>query len=107
MARFCLSSHNLGVKLDRHQGVIWFARGCKQCAALGMHDLPVDDEAHLLFSCPDTAVVRRERRLTQLPFTSLQDLMCCRDVYGVALHVHKCMKITDAAAVAASVIFMQ
>jgi hypothetical protein len=21
----------------------------------------------------------------QLPFTSLQDLMCCRDVYGVAL----------------------
>jgi hypothetical protein len=33
-----------------------------------------------------------------LPFTSLQDLMCCRDVYGVALFVHKCMKIADAAA---------
>jgi hypothetical protein len=67
-----------------------------------MHDLPVDDEAHLLFSCPATAVVRRERRFAQLPFNSLQDLMCCRDVYGVALFVHKCMKIADAAAVAAA-----
>jgi hypothetical protein len=102
MARFHLSSHNLGVELGRHQGVVWFARGCKQCAALGMHDLPVDDEAHLLFSCPATAVVRRERRLAQLPFTPLQDLICCRDVYGVALFVHKCMKIADAAAVAAA-----
>jgi hypothetical protein len=46
-------------------------------------------------------VVRRERRFAQLPFTSLQDLMCCRDVYGVALFVHKCMKIADVAAVAA------
>jgi hypothetical protein len=35
-------------------------------------------------------------------FTSLQDLMCCRDVYGVALFVHKCMQIADAAAVAAA-----
>jgi hypothetical protein len=67
-----------------------------------MHDLPVDDESHLLFSCPATAVVRRERRFAQLPFTSLQDLKCCRDVYGVALFVHKCMKIADAAAVAAA-----
>jgi hypothetical protein len=98
MARFRLSSHNLGVELGRHQGVVWFAR----CAALGMHDLPVDDEAHLLFSCPATTVVRRERRFAQLPFTSLQDLMCCRDVYGVALFVHKCMKIADAVAVAAA-----
>jgi hypothetical protein len=64
-----------------------------------MHDLPVDDEAHLLFSCTATAVVRRER---QLSFMSLQDHMCCRDVYGVALFVHKCMKIADAAAVAAA-----
>jgi hypothetical protein len=32
----------------------------------------------------------------------LQDLMCCRDVYGVALFVHKCMKIADAVAVAAA-----
>jgi hypothetical protein len=69
---------------------------------LGMHDLPVDNEAHLLFSCPATAVDRRERRFAQLPFTSLQELMCCRDVYGVALFVHKCMKIVDAAAVAAT-----
>jgi hypothetical protein len=80
----------------------WFARGCKRCAALGMHDLPVDDEAHLLFSCPATAVVRQERRFAQLPFTSLQDLMCCRDVYRAALFVHKCMKIADAAAGAAA-----
>jgi hypothetical protein len=29
----------------------------------------------------------------------MQDLMCCPDVYGVALCVHKCMKIADAAAV--------
>jgi hypothetical protein len=49
MARFRLSSHNLGVEFGRHQGVVWFARGCKRCAALGMHDLPVDDDAHLLF----------------------------------------------------------
>jgi hypothetical protein len=38
------------------------------------------------------------------PITSLQDLMCCRDVCGVALFVHKkalFMKIADAAAVAA------
>jgi hypothetical protein len=67
-----------GVELGRHQGVVWFARGCKRCAALGMHDVPVDDEAHLLFSCPSTTVVRRERRFAQLPFTSLQDavVMC-------------------------------
>jgi hypothetical protein len=81
---------------------LWFARGCKRCAALGMNDLPVDDETHLLFSCPATAVVRRERRFAQLPFTSLQDLMYCCDVYGVALFVHKCIKIADAAAVAAA-----
>jgi hypothetical protein len=56
MARFRLSSHNLGVELGRHQGVVWFVRGCKRCAALGMHDLPLDDVAHLLFSCPATAV---------------------------------------------------
>jgi hypothetical protein len=62
----------------------------------------VDDEAYLLLSCPAIVVVLRERRLAQLPFTSLQDLMCCRDVYGVALFVHKCMKIADAAAVAAA-----
>jgi hypothetical protein len=31
-----------------------------------------------------------------------QDLMCCRDVYEVALFVHKCMKIADAAATAAA-----
>jgi hypothetical protein len=100
MARFRLSSHNLGVELGRHQGVVWFARGCNRCAALGMHDLPVDDESHLLFSCPAIAVVRRERQFAQLPFMSLQDLMCCRDVYMGALFVHKCMKIADAAAVA-------
>jgi hypothetical protein len=102
MARFRLSSYNLGVELGRLQGVVWFARGCKRCAALRMHDLPVYDEAHLLFSCPATAVVRWERQFVQLPVTSLQDLMCCRDVYGVALFVHKCMKIADAAAVAAA-----
>jgi hypothetical protein len=102
MARFRLSSHNLGVELGRHQRVVWFARGCKRCAALGMRDLPVDDEGHLLFSCPATAVVRRDRRFALLPFTSLRDLMCCRDVYGVALFVHKCMRIADAAAEAAA-----
>jgi hypothetical protein len=80
-AQFRHSNHNLGVGLGRHQGVVWFAHGCKRCAALGMHDLPVDDEAHLLFSCPDTAVVRRMRRFAQLPFASLQDLLCYRDVY--------------------------
>jgi hypothetical protein len=74
----------------------------QQQAALGMHDIPVDDEAHLLYSCPDTAVVRRQRRFAQLPFTLLPDLMCFRDVYGVALLAHKCMKITGAAAVAAA-----
>jgi hypothetical protein len=52
--------------------------------------------------CSVHAVVRRERRFAQLPFTSLQDLMCCRNVYGVALFVHKCMQIVDAAAVAAA-----
>jgi hypothetical protein len=82
--------------------VVWFARGCKRCAALGMHDLPVDDEAHLLFSCPAATVVRRERQFVQLPFTSLQDLMRCRDVYEVALFVHECIKTADLAAVAAA-----
>jgi hypothetical protein len=102
MTGFHLSSHNLGVELGRHQGVVWFARGCKRCAALGMHDLPVDDEAYLLFSCPATSVIKRERQFAQLPFMSSQDLMCCHDVYGVALFVHKCMKIADAGAVAAA-----
>jgi hypothetical protein len=90
------------MELGRHRRVVWLARGCKRCAALGMHDLPVDDEAHLLFSCPATSVVRRERRFSQLSFTSLQDLMCCCDVYGVALFVHKCVKIVDEAAAGAA-----
>jgi hypothetical protein len=30
MARFCLSSHFLGVEIGRHQGLAWFARGCKR-----------------------------------------------------------------------------
>jgi hypothetical protein len=75
MARFRLKSHNLGMELGMHQGVVWFARGCKQCAALGMHDLPMDYEVHLLFSCPATAAVRQEHRFAQLPFKSLQDLV--------------------------------
>jgi hypothetical protein len=100
--RFRLSSHNLGMELGRNQGVVWLGRGRKRCAALGMHDLPVDDEAHLPFTCPAATVVRRERQFAQLPCTSLQDLMCCRDVCGVALFVHKCMKIADAAAIAAA-----
>jgi hypothetical protein len=70
MARFRLSSHNLGVELCRHQGVVWFERGCKRGAPLGMHDLPVVDEAHLLFPCPATAVVRQERRFAQLVCTT-------------------------------------
>jgi hypothetical protein len=65
-------------------------------------DFPVGDEAHLLFSCPTTTVVGRERRFAQLPFASLQDLMCCRDVFGVALFVPKCMKFAGTAAVAAA-----
>jgi hypothetical protein len=67
MARFRLTCHNWGVDLGRHQGVAWFVRGCKRCAALEMRDLPVND--HLIFSCSATAVVRRERRFAQLPFT--------------------------------------
>jgi hypothetical protein len=96
MAQFRLNSHNLGVELGRHQGVVWFARCCKRCAALGMHYVPVDDEAHLLFPCPATAVVRRVCRFAQLPCRSLHDLMCCRGVCGVALLVNECMQIADA-----------
>jgi hypothetical protein len=90
----------LGMHLISRSGLdcAWLQSMC----SLGMHDLPVDDEAHLLFSCPTTAVVRRKRQFAQLPFTWLQDLMCCRDVCGVALFVHKCMKIADAAAEAAA-----
>jgi hypothetical protein len=61
MARIRLSSHSLVVELGRHQGVVWFSRGCKRCAALRMHHLPVDDEAHLLFSFPATTVARRKK----------------------------------------------
>jgi hypothetical protein len=73
--------------------VAWFAHGCKRCAALEMHNLPVDDETHLLFSCPPTAAVRREERFAQLPVTPLQDLMCSRDVYGVALIVQSACRL--------------
>jgi hypothetical protein len=95
MARFLFSSHNFGVELGRHQGVVWFARGCKRCAALGMHDLPVDDEAHLLFSCPAPAwlggsVNCHLRRCR----------MCCRDVCRMALFVLKCINTAYAAATA-------
>jgi hypothetical protein len=62
MARSRLSSHNLGVELGRHQEVVWFALGCKRCAAYGLRELYVDDEAHLLFSCLATAVLKRECR---------------------------------------------
>jgi hypothetical protein len=65
-----------------------------------MHDLPVVDEAHL-FSCPATALVGLERQFAQLPFTLLLDLICCRDAFGVALLVHKGMKIATAATAAA------
>jgi hypothetical protein len=58
-----------------------------------------DDEAHLLFSWPATAVVHR---FAQLSFSSLRYLMCCGDVYGVAQMVHKCMQIVGAAAVPAA-----
>jgi hypothetical protein len=75
--------------------VVWFARGCKRCAGLRKRNISVNDEAHLLYSCPATAVVRRECRFAQMSVTSLQDLMSCHDVYGVALSVHKCMKIAD------------
>jgi hypothetical protein len=59
LAQFRLNGRNLGMEVGRHQWVVWFALGCKRCAALGMPDLPVDDEAQLLFSCPATTVVRR------------------------------------------------
>jgi hypothetical protein len=52
MAQFRRSSHNLGVELGKQQGVVWFTRVCKRYAALGMHDLPVDDVVNLFFSCP-------------------------------------------------------
>jgi hypothetical protein len=45
MACLRLSSHNLGVEIGRHHRVVYFARGCKRCAAL---DPPVDDETQLL-----------------------------------------------------------
>jgi hypothetical protein len=67
-----------------------------------MHELPMDDKAHQLFLCPATTVIECERLFAQLPFTSSQHLMCCRDVYGVTLFVHKCRKIADAAAVFAA-----
>jgi hypothetical protein len=70
--------------------------------SLGMRDLPVDDEAHLLYLCPATTVDRQERRFVQLPFMSLQDLMCPWNVYGVALIVYQRIKIVDATAVAAA-----
>jgi hypothetical protein len=65
----------------------------------------LDDEAYhddLLFSCPDIIVVGREYRFSQLLFISLQDLMCCRAAYRVALVVYKCRKIAAAAAAAAA-----
>jgi hypothetical protein len=58
MARFRLCSYSLGVELCRHRRVVWVARGCMRCAALEMHDLPVDDEAQLLLLCASTAVGR-------------------------------------------------
>jgi hypothetical protein len=33
IACFRPNSQNLGVEHGRHQGVVWFARGCKRCAA--------------------------------------------------------------------------
>jgi hypothetical protein len=29
MAQFRLGCHNLGLELGKHQGVVWFAHGCK------------------------------------------------------------------------------
>jgi hypothetical protein len=51
---------------------------------MGMHDLPVDDEAHLLFSCPATTVVLRRCWIS-----------CAVVMFMVALFVHKCIKILD------------
>jgi hypothetical protein len=64
-----------------------------------MHDLPVG--AHLLFSCPATAVVRRERRFAHLSFTALQDLIAVLMLTGgtICVQVHE---NADAAPVAAA-----
>jgi hypothetical protein len=71
MARFRLTSRDLRVERGRHEGMGWFACGSKRCAALGMRKLPVDDEAHLLFP-----YLSELAGFAQLPFPSLQDLMC-------------------------------
>jgi hypothetical protein len=54
------------------------------------------------FWSPDVAVARRVNRFAQRPLTFLQNLMRGHAVYEVALYVHKCIKIVDAEAVAAT-----
>jgi hypothetical protein len=61
----------------RHQGWFGLREAASDLQLWGMRDLPVDDEAHLLFSCPASAVARRERQFS--PLTPLQDLMCSCD----------------------------
>jgi hypothetical protein len=89
MAQFRLISHTFGVELGRHQGVVWFARGCKRCAALGRHDLPEDGRAQLLFLCPATVVVSRERRLHNNVIAGYHVLSRCLRGGTIRAQVHE------------------
>jgi hypothetical protein len=82
----------------------WFGlrvRGCKRCAALGMRDLFVVDDAHLFFRVQLPLWLGGSVDLHNCYLRRCR-ISCCRDVYGVAVFVHNCMKIADAAAVAAA-----
>jgi hypothetical protein len=102
MARFRLSSHNLGVELGRHQGVVGLRVAASnvqlwECTIfLWMTKPNYSFRAQLMLWLGGSVY------LHNCHLTSLQDLMCCLNVYGVALFVHKCMKIADAVAVAAA-----
>jgi hypothetical protein len=54
--------------------------------SVGDDKFPEDDEALLLLLCPKvaTTVVRRERRSSQMPIASLQDVTYCCEVCEVA-----------------------
>jgi hypothetical protein len=97
MARFRLSSHNLGVKLGRQKGVVWLCVAASvvqlwECTIFLWTAKPIYSFYAQLPLC-----LGIRRRFAQMHFTLLQDLMCCRGVYVLALFVHKCMKIADAA----------
>jgi hypothetical protein len=60
------------------------------------------DQRAKCWKCPGSQLVETKSKPRKPDVVVVHAAVYCRDVYGVALFVHKCIKIADATAVAAA-----